>query len=81
MKSNKDMPANPVLHTIDDNWVKEPLDKYLGLSKREHATIEIAKAIIINTGAGVTSDSAKEISNRAIEIAETIFESLEKYND
>ncbi len=33
---NGNMPASPVLHSIDGNWAKEPLDEYKGLTKREH---------------------------------------------
>ena len=29
-------PAFPVLHTIDGNWVKNPLDEFKGMSLRDY---------------------------------------------
>jgi len=39
---NLDKPAMPQLHTIDGNWLPEPLDRHKGLTAREHACIQLS---------------------------------------
>ena len=34
-------PAFPVLHTIDGNWVKEPIPALQGMSQRAYAAIHL----------------------------------------
>ena len=41
--SNEDgsSPAFPVLHTIDGNWVKEPIPDFRGMSQRAYSAIHL----------------------------------------
>ena len=42
------IPAFPVLHVIDGNWVKEPRDEYLGISMRDYfAAAALSGPIIV----------------------------------
>lgn len=41
-------PAYPVLHSIDGNWVKEPLDKYSGMSLRDYFAAAALQGILSN---------------------------------
>jgi hypothetical protein len=46
--SDKDTggPAFPVLHSIDGNWVKEPLDKYAGMTLRDYFAAAALQGLI-----------------------------------
>lgn len=44
---NKDGgPAFPALHSIDGNWVKEPLDEFLGMSLRDYFASQALSILI-----------------------------------
>ena len=78
--NNSDMPAMPVLHTIDGNWVKEPLDEYKGLTKREHmatmAMDSVQAFILAQTDADAYSED--QFANMCNKRADALLIALEK---
>lgn len=71
---NSDMPAMPP-------HAESTLDSYMGLTKREHAAIEFAKAMISNgdhlqTSAGLDFHTERDISLAAISMANCFFDTL-----
>ena len=69
-------PAFPVLHTIDGNWVKNPLDEFKGMSLRDY----FAAAALKGMCAGLTrfcedepAKSAGIIVNRPNDLSEIAY--------
>ena len=76
--NNSDMPAMPVLHTIDGNWVKEPLDEYKGLTKREDFAKFALMGILSNPTCKTGASGWKEnIALDALELADALLAALE----
>lgn len=38
--------AFPILHTIDGNWVKEPLDEYSGMTLRDYFAAQAVTGLL-----------------------------------
>lgn len=80
---NGDKPAFAVLHSIDGNWVKEPLEKYQGLTKREYFAAMAMHGLLANPELfRIASEQKPEVSidiysKAAIEHADDLLKQLE----
>jgi hypothetical protein len=81
MIKNADKPAAPVLHTIDGNWNKEPIDEYKGLTKREHFAAMAMQGIASNHRLVDDAGAAKWVASQSLAYADALLEALEKGND
>lgn len=74
---NADKAAMPQLHTIDGNWVKEPIEKYAGLTKREYLATKAMQGICVNAGRNSHSfHKPDEIAKTAVSIADALLSAL-----
>lgn len=81
MKNNNgDLPAMPVLHTIDGNWNKEPIDDYKGLSKREKAAFMAMQGILANEFSELAgwTDWCEGIADHSVKLADALLAELDK---
>jgi hypothetical protein len=67
-------PAFPALHSIDGNWVKEPIDKYLGMTLRDYFAAAAMQGMCRKQWpVGVATD----IADGAYEIADAMLKARE----
>lgn len=71
--------AFPSLHSIDDNWVKEPLEEHRGMSLRDYFAARAMEALIVVHG-GITQRSGitENISVQAYSMADKMLEARNK---
>ena len=71
-------PAYPVLHSIDGNWVKEPLDKYSGMSLRDYFAAAALPGLIVEMKPHNTPEN---VAHWAYKHAEAMLLERNKIND
>jgi hypothetical protein len=74
---NADKAAMPQLHTIDGNWVKEPIEEYAGLTKREYFAAKAMQGIMANNRAKPTKqEHFDNIAEDAVRSADALIRAL-----
>jgi hypothetical protein len=71
-------PAYPVLHSIDGNWVREPLDKYSGMSLRDYFAAAALQGMLADTQ---FNEPPFESSRIAYKYADAMLAERNKIND
>lgn len=46
MSTNNGIKAFPVLHSIDGNWVREPIEEYQGMTLRDYFAAKAMQALL-----------------------------------
>lgn len=70
-------PAFPVMHSIDGNWQKEPIEKFMGLSLRDWFAGQAMVGVIVGSAVvqeetGTASDYPSRVAEGAYEIADAM---------
>lgn len=60
-------PAFPVLHTIDGNWVKDPVPQYSGMSLRDWFAGQALAGLLSHMGGPYIEAMAQGIKGGALE--------------
>lgn len=60
-KINPDQPAFPNLHSIDGNWIKEPIEQYAGMPIRLELAARFMAALLANGGT-IVPDKAADLA-------------------
>ena len=74
-KKNDGGPAFPVPHSIDGNWVKEPVPEFCGMSLRDHFA-GLAMQSLVGNGASLGSDEG--LAKRAYSVADAMLKAREQ---
>lgn len=79
-------PAFPVPHSIDGNWVREPLEAYRGMSLRAYFLAHVMQGFCANPsvfapnpqyGWGLVNCSPDQLINNAKDIADEMIRALD----
>lgn len=54
MSTNDGGPAFPVLHSVDGNWVKEPLQEFRGMTLRDYFAAKAMQGMAADPNFGTT---------------------------
>lgn len=81
MKIDPNSPAFPTQHSIDNNWVTEPIPEFRGLSIRAHIATQMMAGLVAAPSSftlpgGLQASTGGHFAKIAVEYADTLIEAL-----